>query len=367
MKILYDHQCFVMQQYGGVSRYHYHLIKELNKLDNVKAQLALKYSNNYYINNDNDFNVKKFFPSKSFLLKRTLLDYINRKSTIPLIKDGNYDIFHPTYYTPYFLNYLKDKPFVTTIHDTMHEIFPEITEGIDKTLEHKKFIISISRFIIVDSENTKKDLMRIYGVPSNKIAVVYLAASINKRMAVAREKLNLPEKYILFVGSRDFYKNFKNFVLAAEPLLKDYKDLFIITAGGGYFTKSELQLFESKNIKDKVLFKEADDTTLATLYSNALAFVFPSKYEGFGIPVLEAMNCDCPVIMSNTSSLPEVGGEAALYFNPDDVDEITEKIRGVVFSKELREELISKGRIQRNKFSFSNTALQTLNVYKNIL
>ena len=103
------------------------------------------------------------------------------------------------------------------------------------------------------------------------------------------------------------------------------------------------------------------------MYANALAFVFPSKYEGFGIPVLEAMNCDCPAIISNKSSLPEVGGDAAVYFNPDDLDDIRQKIISVVFNSELRQELIIKGRIQRNKFSFVNTALQTHTVYRNIL
>lgn len=367
MNILYDHQCFAMQQYGGISRYHYHLIKELNKLENVKAELSLKYSNNEYINNDKVFNVNKFFPQKSFLLKRTLLDYINRKSSIPLIKSSYYDIFHPTYYNPYFLKYLNEKPFVITAHDTIHEMFPEIANSVDRTLKDKRFIFSVAKFIIANSANTKNDLIRIYNIPSNNIAVVHLAASISKEMAVSKGKYKLPEKYILYVGTRDFYKNFEKFILAVEPLLKDQKDLFLVVSGGGDFTNEELKIFNSKKIKDEILFKSADDVTLATLYSNALAFVFPTKYEGFGIPVLEAMNCDCPVVMSNTSSLPEVGGDAAVYFNPDDVEDIRNKIESVLFNKELRDELISKGRVQRNKFSFFNTASQTLKVYRNIL
>lgn len=367
MKILYDHQCFVMQQYGGISRYHYHLIKELNKLNDVQAVLALKYSNNFYFSNDKDFKVNKFFPQKSFLLKRTILDYLNRLSSIPLIKKAEYDIFHPTYYNPYFLKYLKEKPFVITAHDTIHEMFPEIEKGIDKTLENKRYIFSVAKFIIANSENTKKDLIKFYNIQPSNISVVHLAASIDKTIVVDKNKYKLPDKYVLYVGSRDFYKNFKTFILAIEPLLKEYNDLFLVAAGGGDFTNQELKLFESKKIKDKILFKNADDTALATLYANALAFVFPSKYEGFGIPVLEAMNCDCPVIMSNTSSLPEVGGDAAIYFNPDNLEDMRNKIERVVFNKELRNELISKGQIQRNKFSFQKTGLQTLRVYKNIV
>jgi glycosyltransferase involved in cell wall biosynthesis len=197
--------------------------------------------------------------------------------------------------------------------------------------------------------------------------VVYLAASISKTLASSNLKVDLPENYILFVGNRDFYKNFGNFILAVEPPLKEHKDLFLICAGGGIFTKEEEKFFQSKQVESKILHKDADDKTLATLYANALAFIFPTLYEGFGIPVLEAMNCDCPVIMSNTSSLPEVGGDAAVYFDPTNMDDMTEKIESVVFNNELREELIHKAVLQRNKFSFEKTARQTLEVYKKLI
>jgi glycosyltransferase involved in cell wall biosynthesis len=221
--------------------------------------------------------------------------------------------------------------------------------------------------ILAISGNTKNDLIQLYNVSPEKIEVVYLAASINKRMALPKEKLNLTERYLLYVGNRDFYKNFNNFLLAIEPLLKDNPELFLIAAGGGKFNASELKLFEIKNLKNKILYKPADDTSLATLYKNALAFVFPSLYEGFGIPALEAMNCDCPVVMSNTSSLPEVGGEAAIYFNPTKQDDIREKIASVIFNEELREDLIKKAAVQRNNFSFKRTALKTKEAYEKLL
>ncbi|MDP2364467.1 MAG: glycosyltransferase, partial [Ignavibacteria bacterium] len=156
-------------------------------------------------------------------------------------------------------------------------------------------------------------------------------------------------------------------ILAVEPLLKEQNDLFLIAAGGGGFTKQEYKYFESKRLENKILFRDADDASLATLYSNALAFIFPTLYEGFGIPVLEAMNCDCPVVMSNTSSLPEVGGEAAIYFDPTNIDDMTEKIGSVIYNKDLREELVKKAAMQRNKFSFEKTALDTKKIYKKLL
>jgi glycosyltransferase involved in cell wall biosynthesis len=367
VKVLYDHQCFAQQQFGGVSRYHYQLIKELNKLQNVKAKLLLKYSNNFYINEDKSFDVKKFFPNNKFYFKRTILDYINRVSTIPALKQGDYDIFHPTYFNPYFLNHINNKPLVLTVYDSIHEKYPEIINIIDKTLEHKKLLLSKANLIIAISESTKNDLIQLYNISPEKIEVTYLAASINKSLALSNPKIDLLEKYILFVGNRDFYKNFNNFILAVEPLLKEHKDLFLICAGGGIFTTEEKKVFHAKQLENKIIHKGADDVTLATLYSNALAFIFPTLYEGFGIPALEAMNCDCPVVMSNTSSLPEVGGEAAIYFDPAKIDDMREKIESVIFNKDLRNDLILKAKTQRQKFSFEKTARQTLEIYNRLL
>ncbi len=367
MKILYDHQCFVQQQFGGVSRYHYQLIKELNKLNDVEAKLSLNYSNNYYINEDKSFDVKKFFPNNIFYFKRTILDYINRLSTIPALRKGDYDIFHPTYFNPYFLNHLNSKPFVLTVYDSIHEKYPEIINSIDKTLEHKKLLLSNADLIIAISESTKNDLIKLYNIPSEKIEVTHLAASINKSLASTSQKENLPEKYILFVGNRDFYKNFNNFILAVEPLLKEHKDLLLICAGGSIFNNEEKIIFHSKKLENKILHKAADDVTLATLYTNALAFIFPTLYEGFGIPALEAMNCDCPVVMSNTSSLSEVGGDATVYFDPNSIEDMREKIESVIFNKDLRNDLILKAKTQRQKFSFEKTAIKTLEVYKRLL
>lgn len=367
MKILFDHQCFVQQQFGGVSRYHYQLIKELNRQQNVEAKLSLKYSNNFYINADKDFNVNQFFPNKKFYFKRTLLDYINRFSTNRELEKRDFDIFHPTYYNPYFLKYLNDKPFVLTVYDSIHEKFPEIINSIDRTLENKRVLLSKANLILAISNSTKNDLIQLHNILSEKIEVVYLAASINKNLVSQNLKKDLPDKYILFVGNRDFYKNFNNFILAIEPLLIEQKELFLICAGGGNFTNSERQFFISKKIGNKILHKSADDITLATLYSNALAFVFPTLYEGFGIPVLEAMNCDCPVIMSNSSSLPEVGGDAAIYFNPNNIDEMREKIISVIFNNDLINDLISKSKTQKEKFSFERTAKQTIEAYNRLL
>jgi len=367
MKILFDHQCFVQQQYGGISRYYFHLIKELNRLQNVNVDITIKYSNNFYLKESKENNVKPFFPRTNFSGKITLLDRINRVSAVSKLKKAKYDIFHPTYYNPYFLKYLNGKPFIITVYDSMHEKYPEIMQSVDRTLEYKKYLLSKANFIIAISNNTKNDLIKFYNIPDEKIKVVYLAASVNKQMAVDKEKLDLPEKYILYVGKRDYYKNFNKFLIAVEPLLINNPELYLIAAGGGKFNNEELKLFESKKLLNKILYRNADDSFLASLYSNAAAFIFPSLYEGFGIPALEAMNCGCPVIMSNTSSLPEVGGDAAIYFDPTNTDDMRHKIEAVIFSNDLRNNIVKKSEKQRQKFSFEKTAIQTLELYRQFL
>ena len=126
----------------------------------MKQGFSLKYSNNFYINGDTSLGVKKFFPNNKFYFKRTILDYINRLSTIPALKKSDYDIFHPTYFNPYFLNHLNNKPFVLTVYDSIHEKYPEIINVIDKTLEHKKLLLSKANLIIAISESTKNDLIQ---------------------------------------------------------------------------------------------------------------------------------------------------------------------------------------------------------------
>lgn len=367
MKILFDHQCFANQDYGGISRYFVNLMNELKSLQNTESELALNYSNNFYLKELSENSSKTFFPNNNFRGKKLSLHLINKHNSIKKIKADEFDVFHPTYYNPYFINYLNKKPFIVTVYDMTHELFPDIIHWMDKTVEHKKLLVEKAKIVIAISENTKQDLIRLLNVPEEKIKVVHLASSLNNELVTNNHSLNLPEKNILYVGSRNYYKNFHVFLNAAEEILKSSNDLFLVCAGGGNFTNQEVELFKKKNISQKVLHKPADDFSLSILYSKALVFVFPSLYEGFGIPVLEAMNCDCPLALSNTSSLPEIGGDAALYFDPTDANSIKLQIDKIISDSTLRNKLIEKGRKQRANFSWQKTALETKNIYEQIL
>jgi glycosyltransferase involved in cell wall biosynthesis len=358
-----------MQNYGGISRYFFELMSNFDKDIEINIELSLALSVNHYINNCN------FSPQNSpFLVSIYRFPYIKKflnldRSKKILLKQ-DFDVFHPTYYDPYFLEYLDEKPFVLTIYDMIHEIFPEYYSLSDKTISWKQTLAGRANKIIAISENTKKDIIKFLGVSPNKIAVIHLGASININNVNENTYGNIahqmPKKYILFVGSRERYKNFYFFLESVAQILLKNKDLHLICAGGGAFSNSEIKFLKNLNIGHKVAQYDVDDRTLIYLYKNALGFVFPSLYEGFGMPLLESFACGCPVIASYSSSIPEVGGDAIIYFNPKDVTGLRESVENVIYDDILREKLILKGYEQLKNFSWKKTALETKKLYISI-
>ncbi len=370
MKILYDHQIFSTQIYGGISRYFIELMKKFEDDDEIEYKLSLKYSNNHYLKELNHLPYKTFFENYSFKGKYrllNLLNILNKKVSKEYISRGNYDFFHPTYYDTYFLDYLGKKPFVLTIYDMIHEIYPEMFSLRDETSKRKKLLAQKATKIIAISENTKRDIMTFLGISENKIEVIYLANSININKNNDKINITLPEKYILYVGSRGGYKNYELFIEAISPLINDNNKLNIVCAGGGKFNEKEIEKLKNLKIKDRVFYYSGSDSVLAYLYQKAIAFVFPSLYEGFGIPALEAFACGCPVIISNTSSLPEVAGDAAIYINPTDKISILNSIQKVIYDVELRNQLIYKGSQRVKEFTWRKTANKTKKIYEDIL
>ncbi len=366
MKILYDSQIFELQKYGGISRYFVELMSAYNDDKDMDITLSAKISDNEYLLKNNICN-NWTLPAKYIIKKRNQIQRkVNRLFLKYKLKTGTIDVFHPTYYNPYFLEYIGDTPFVLTIYDMIHEKFSNMISSQDQTSINKKLLAERASKIIAISESTKRDIIDILGVKASKIDVVYLGNSMMPSDQLCTLK-DLPSKYILFVGNRTIYKNFNRFIKAISMLLNDGTDLHVVCVGGGIFSEDEKKILSELNIDEKVHQYNIDDNTLSKLYQQALLFVFPSMYEGFGIPILEAFACDCPLACSNTSSLPEVAGDAAAYFDPMDEVSILITITQILSSSELRKKLVQNGRERLKIFSWEKTAQETKKVYKSIL
>ena len=352
--------------YGGISRYFYELTNAFDAMHNVKTNISLVVSNNHYISDKKYVQYIDFLPNKHFRGKQRLFNLFNKPNSILKLKQQNFDVFHPTYYDPYFLNYIGSKPFVLTVYDMIHEKFNDMFLENDTTSKNKRLLCKKASKIIAISQSTKKDLTELFGIDEAKIEVVYLGNSMVLGDVIVSD-MEVPKKYILFVGSRGGYKNFDRFVRSAASLLNDNADLSVVCVGGGKFNSNELNLFKKLNVESKLFQFNLDDNLLAQFYAKALMFLFPSLYEGFGIPILEAFACQCPLVCSNTSSLPEIAGDGAEYFDPYSEESIYNAIKTVLVDDVKKELLVKNGTERLKYFSWEETAKQTKNFYESVI
>ncbi len=356
IKVLYDSQIFTSQRFGGISRYFVELIR--NMPGDIDTEVAARFSHNVYIRDVVDI---PDFPAVPF--KKDIVKFLNRRKSEAAIAEGCFDVFHPTYYNPYFLKNIR-KPFVVTVHDMIHERFPESFSPHDPTRNDKRKLVFAADHVIAISESTKRDLLDMYGLPEDKITVVYHGRTTDN---VVPEKIEgLPEHYVLFVGDRNRYKNFGRMAEAFAIVKRRYPEMKLICTGRP-FGKDEHEMFRSLGIEGSVGQMFVSDGQLRYLYSNADCFVFPSLFEGFGFPVLEAFSAGCPIAMSNTSSLPEIGGDGGLYFDPLSAEDMSDKILQLIDDRTLRDKLTARGREIAGTFTWERTAAQTAEVYRSLL
>lgn len=381
MRILYDDQIFTIQHFGGISRYFCELMTQFSYDPELDFRIALRYSlnehlirntrlNRYWTKRNDFFSASPFFERLQKNIHVNVLNHIfrNRDESIRQLKAPDFDVFHPTYFDPYFLPHLGSHPCVTTIYDMMLEKFPEHFPKEEAARAGKRKVSARSDRIIAISESTKNDIITILGVPEERVRTIYLGGSLDPETCAGHVPMppcaGLPDRYLLYVGNRFSYKNFTFMVEALAPVFAEDTGLYLICAGGGNFSGSERELLQKNGVASRVRFFPADDATLVFLYRNAFAFIFPSLYEGFGLPVIDAFNCGCPAILSKTSSLPEVGGDAALYFDPADRASLATVIRQIISDEGARKELVVKGRERAMLFTWEKTAAMTKEVYR---
>lgn len=361
-KILYDNQMFTFQRFGGVTRYFADLLYNL-PADEFQGELPMCFCENHYVTSTYGQKYKTLDFPKNYRIRRRIYQLANRVATMHALRTGGYDIFHPTYYSPYFLPFVKSRKraFVLTIHDMTFERFPQDVLIYDRTIPHKKKLIKEADHIIAVSENTKRDIVELLGTDPSKISVVHHGFRISGEVAP-----QLFDRYILYVGERKGYKNFLPWLSAIRGLLVLDPTLKIVCTGSD-FTSSEHEIFKNWGVADSLIHIAANDAQMASLYRHALCFVFPSLYEGFGIPILEAFANNCPVCLSDASCFPEVAADAALYFAPHDAQSMYDTLREVITNETLREDLRRRGNERIKDFSLQKMVQQTCDVYRNVL
>ena len=377
MKIVYDSQIFTAQKYGGVSRYFCEIASRIAKNPEIDVLITAPMHINSYLSHvprgivsgfraPNTDHFRAILGTNYLHLMMRGLGLIIGDVMLRIMKP---DIIHETYFSPYRLGGSRACR-VLTIYDMIHEKFSSCFSPADKTAYYKAQAAERADHIICISESTKRDAIDILGLNPDKISVVYLGFDLMKTDNEFGEKLILPTRkpFLLYVGNRGGYKNFLHLLEAygaSSQLRTEYK---LLCFGGGVFSENELAVIKKLNLNaNQVIHTAGDDQLLSLLYENASAFIFPSLYEGFGIPPLEAMAHDCPVVCSNTSSIPEVVGDAGEYFDPVCIESMVAAIEKVVESESYRETLIAKGRARLKHFSWEQCANETLSVYKELL
>jgi len=359
MRIVLEPQGFLMQRYGGVSRYVVESYAQFLKNENVEVKCPMLYSENMYLIEKNlaprfmSFFHNIRFKGKGTLLKHTFDKYAE-KLVLDELKRQQFDVFFATVNEPYFLKELKGKPFIMTVHDMINELFPQYFPKDTKTIENKLLLMKHATRITTVSQNSKNDILKLYPfIPADKIDVTPSCHSLTQDYKAVND---LPENYLLFVGARSRYKNFNFFIEAASEVLKKDDTLFIVCAGGGNFSDEEKERITKYGISDRVIQKYFHTDELSYYYRHARLFVFPSAYEGFGIPVLEAMYCDCPIILPYHSSFPEVAGDAGIFFELNNKEDLVDKLLLILNNASLRNEYVQKGKLQVKKYTWENTA-----------
>ena len=329
-------------------------------------------------------NVHAIFPEDNIYKKMPAL--WRRWKMVKAIKKSGVDIYHGvSNELPSGIKYANIKT-VVTVHDIIFERFPK-TYNFDERYVHRwkiKYSCRVADAVVAISQQTKNDLIELYKVPAEKIFISYQSCNpifqrtvSETEKAEIKKKYNLPDKYFLFVSSIAPRKNLIS-ICKAMGMLKHSLQIPLVVIGNGKKEKQEAKDFMANNgIAEKLILlnelpqsKDISFTTAAdfpAIYQQALALIYPSLFEGFGAPLLEALWSRLPVISSNASCLPEVGGDAVLYFSPNDISLLATHMKDVAENPSLKDFLKEKGFTQAQKFTTENYAQSMMNVYESVL
>lgn len=365
LSIAFDHQIFDLQRYGGVSRYFAEMAREMAADPSCRVAIHAPLHINEYLR-----AVKPPVETTALYVGdipkvRRLAHGVNSLLMSPLLRRRKPDIVHRTYYAA-GQPVVRGARSVITVYDLIHE---RIGSGMahDTPARDKRAAIAEADHAICISESTRRDLIELFDVDPRKTSVVHLGFSLTATQG--RPSVPLPDReFILYVGLRGNYKNFQGLLdaYAASTRLRDQFD--IVCFGGSPFSDEEIQAITATGARVGAVVRIGGaDSVLQQCYERAAMFVYPSLYEGFGIPPLEAMSFGCPVLCCPVASMPEVVGDAAAFFEPGNVDALVLGIERISDDKAFRDELVRRGTERLAHFSWKQCAEETLTVYRRLM
>lgn len=357
MRILYDHQMFMIQNRGGISRYFAELARGMGRMAGVEPVVygGLPCRHGMLHDESRDLGAKVVALFVPLVPRTTNVRLAVASAAFPLVmKMVNPDVFHPTYFGAGPIARPRRAAMVSTIYDMINERFSD-QPGRELLERSKRSLVESSDRILCISRKTSEDLQEYFGTPTDRIDVVHLATRIHENPSTGWT----PERpYLLYVGQRRGYKNFSTFRKAYEndPRLHATHDL--ICFGGEPLPAQE------RISKGRILTMGGSDSLLADVYRRAAVFVYPSLYEGFGLPLLEAMALGCPVVTTCCGSIPEVAADGAAYFEGDSADSLAETVAGLLQDESRRAELVGSGSARASFFSWDRCVRETLSTYQ---
>jgi len=353
MRVDLDDQIFLRQRRGGVSRYFAELWLEANRLPDVVMRAAWRWHSNDHAR---QVGLGQWVP-RLFTKSERLSRALNRGSATAAAGD----VAHHTYYDLGRLKRSHARVKAITIYDMIPEIYPELFGG-PSPHAAKEECARAADLIFCISRSTRDDLLRLYDLDPCKVVVTHLGVA-DGFAPTAPALAGLPPQYLLYVGNRAGYKDFDVLVSALTNADYPLRKLPLVCVGGGPFTGAERVLLRHARMEGRVSQMTATERELAS----ASCFIFPSRYEGFGLPTLEAMKSGCPTLLARSSSHVEVGGDAAFYFEPQDAADLTAQLMCVLGDDAERASRVRSGVMRADSYSWGSTALQTVAAYEKAL
>ena len=371
LRVMFDPQIFCHQRFGGISRYVCSMALEMQRMAGVTPLIVAPFHFNEYL----DDLPRSLVRGRRVRWLEGLTALAYSSSVLPgkiAARGFKPDILHNTYYFP--IKPPSRARGILTVYDMIHEKYPKYFAASPFITRIKAASVAAADHVICISESTRRDLLATYDIPEQRVSVTHLGFDPLGSLLTSESSsdfkirvLGADAPYLLYVGSRVNYKNFGGLLDAYSASASLRTNFSVLCFGGGAFTGAERAAISKAGVEGSVRYLGGSDAVLAASYAHASLFVCPSFYEGFGIPVLEAMSLDCPVACSNSSSLPEVVGDAARLFDPADRDSIRSALEAVLDSPSAAAALKERGRIRRQLFSWRSCAENTMDIYRRVL